>query len=69
MDKTTRHRPIFILLCGLRKAMAIPAKAGIQGRGGRHTRATLSRYGQFRHNLRSLFDHNLQTRRTNYAQI
>ena len=47
----------------------IPAKAGIQGRGGRRTRATLSRYGQFRHNLRSLFDHNLQTRRTNHAQI
>ena len=48
----------------------IPAKAGIQkGWGGRRTRATLSRYRQFRHNLRSLFDHNLQTRRTNYAQI
>ena len=47
----------------------IPAKAGIQGRGGRRTRATLSLYGQFRHNLRSLFDHNLQTRGTNYAQI
>ena len=43
--------------------------AGIQGRGDRRTRATLSRYGQFRHNLRSLFDHNLQTRRTSYAQI
>ena len=69
MDKTTRRRPIFILLCGLRKAMVIPAKAGIQGSGGRHTRATLSRYGQFRHKLWSLFDHNLQTRRTNYAQI
>ena len=78
MDKTTRRRPIFILLCGLRKAMVIPAiesmprtpiRAGIQGKGGRHTRATLSRYGQFRHNLRSLFDHNLQTRKTNYAQI
>ena len=25
MDKTTRRRPIFILLCGLRKAMVIPA--------------------------------------------
>ena len=49
--------------------LVIPAKAGIQRRGGRRTRATLSRYGQFRHNLRSLFDHNLQTRRTNYAQI
>ena len=35
----------------------------------RRTRSTWSRYGQFRHNLRSLFDHNLQTRRTNYAQI
>ena len=49
--------------------LVIPAKAGIQGRGGRRTHATLSRYGQFRHNLRSLFEHNLQTRRTNYAQI
>ena len=25
MDKTTRRHPIFILLCGLRKAMVIPA--------------------------------------------
>ena len=36
--KTTRrwekpaHHPIFILLCGLRKAMVIPAFAGIQRR-------------------------------------
>ena len=52
------------------KACPVPrCGAGIQGRGGRRTRATLSRNGQFRHNLRSLFDHNLQTRRTNYAQI
>ena len=47
----------------------IRAPVESQGSGGRRTRATLSRYGQFRHNLRSLFDHNLQTRRTNYAQI
>ena len=58
--KPAQRTTIFILLCGLRKAMMIPANAGIQGRGGRRTRATLSRYGQFRHNLRSLFDHNLQ---------
>ena len=52
------------------KACPVPRYgAGIQGRGGRRARATLSRYGQFRHNIRSLFDHNLQTRRTNYAQI
>ena len=69
MEKTARRPMIFILLCGLHKPIVIPAKAGIQVRGGRRTRATLSRYGQFRHNLRSLFDHNLQTRRTNYAQI
>ncbi len=29
--KKLTRRPIFILLCGLRKAMVIPAKAGIQG--------------------------------------
>ena len=29
--KPTRRPTIFILLCGLRKAMVIPAKAGIQG--------------------------------------
>ena len=31
--KKLTRRPIFILLCGLRKAMVIPARAGIQ-RGG-----------------------------------
>ena len=55
------------------KARPVPRYgAGIQKgwrSGGRRTRATLSRYGQFRHNLRSLFDHNLQTRRTNCTQI
>ena len=30
MDKTTRRLPIFILLCGLRKAIALLAEAGIQ---------------------------------------
>ena len=31
---TENPAPIFIPLCGLRKAMVIPAEAGIQGRGG-----------------------------------
>ena len=52
------------------KACPVPRYgAGIQVGGGRRTRATLSRYGQFRHNLRSLFEHNLQKRGTNYTQI
>ncbi len=47
-----------------------PIRGGNPGEGRpARPRATLSRYGHFRHNLRSLFDHNLQTRRTNYAQI
>ena len=41
--KKLARRPIFILLCGLRKAMVIPAKAGIQGkrRGGTNDAQTL----------------------------
>ena len=41
--KKLTRRPIFILLCGLRKAMVIPAKAGIQGRrrGGTNDAQTL----------------------------
>ena len=31
--KPTRHPAVFILSCGVRKAMVIPAKARIQGRG------------------------------------
>ena len=33
----SRRQPIFIPLCGLRKAMVIPAKAGIQRGPNRQT--------------------------------
>ena len=50
---------IFILVRSPRRALVISSKhflvqtrgSGIQARGGRRTRATSSRYGQFRHNL------------------
>ena len=48
---------------------SFPRKRESRGGAAGAPRATLSRYGQFSHNLRFLLNHNLQTRRTNYAQI